>query len=118
MSESLIITLIVVSISLFIIITYVLIKGRIPEKYSILWYFFATLILLTSLFPTLFTKISDLLGFEVMSNLIIGVLIGGLLLLTMALTVIIAGQNKKTTLLIQEISIMKHEIDKLNTEKK
>ena len=117
MSESLIITLIIVSITLFIITTYILIKGRISEKYSLLWYFFATVILLTSLFPKLFSYISELLGFEVMSNLIIGIIIGVLLVLTMALTVMIAGQNKKTTLLIQELSILKSEIEKETAKK-
>ena len=52
-----------------------------------------------------------------MSNLIIGVIIGILLLLTMALTVMIAGQKKKTTLLIQELSILRHEV-KENEKKK
>ena len=117
MSESLTITLIIVSISLFIIITYVLKKGRIPEKYSLLWYFFALLILLTSLFPKVFSWISSILGFEVMSNLIIAIIIGILLLLTMALTVMIAGQNKKTTLLIQELSIVKHELENVKSKK-
>lgn len=118
MSESLVITLIVVSLSLFLIITYFLIKGRIPEKYSLLWYFFALIILLTSLFPKLFTWISDFLGFEVMSNLIIAIIIGVLLLLTMALTIMIAGQSKKTTLLIQELSIVKEELEALKEKNK
>lgn len=116
MSESLMITLIVVSIGLFAIITYVLKKGRIPEKYSLLWYFFAIIILLTSLFPKLFSWISSILGFEVMSNLIIAIIIGVLLLITMALTVMIAGQNKKTTLLIQELSILKSDVDKIKKQ--
>ena len=45
-----------------------------------------------------------------MSNLIIGIIVGVLILLTMALTIMIAGQKKKTMLLIQEISILKSEI--------
>ena len=118
MSESLVITLIIVSISLFIIITYFLIKGRIPEKYSLLWYFFALIILLTSIFPKLFTWLSSLLGFEVMSNLIIAIIIGILLLLTMALTIMIAGQSKKTTLLIQELSLVKEELEELKKKLK
>ena len=118
MSESLVITLIIVSISLFIIITYFLIKGRIPEKYSLLWYFFALIILLTSIFPKLFTWLSSFLCFEVMSNLIIAIIIGILLLLTMALTIMIAGQSKKTTLLIQELSLVKEELEELKKKLK
>ena len=117
MSLSLTITLIAVSLFLIILTTHILKKGRIPEKYSLLWYFFALLILLVAVFPNLFGFISTKLGFQAMSNLIIGVLIAILLLLTMALTVMIAGQKKKTTLLIQELSILKQEV-KLNETKK
>ena len=117
MSLGLTITLISVSLFLIILTTYILKKGRIPEKYSLLWYLFAILILLVSIFPNLFGFISAKLGFQAMSNLIIGVLIAILLLLTMALTVMIAGQKKKTTLLIQELSILRHEV-KSNESKK
>ena len=117
MSLSLTITLIAVSLFLIILTTHILKKGRIPEKYSLLWYFFALLILLVADFPNLFGFISTKLGFQAMSNLIIGVLIAILLLLTMALTVMIAGQKKKTTLLIQELSILKQEV-KSNERKK
>ena len=90
--------------------TYFLKKGRIPEKYSLLWYCFSIIILLVGIFPNLFNFVSEKLGFEVMSNLIIGIIVGVLILLTMALTIMIAGQKKKTMLLIQEISILKSEI--------
>lgn len=111
MSKSLIITLIVTSLSLIFLTTYVLKKGRIPEKYSLLWYAFALIILFVGIFPNIFTYISKLLGFEVMSNFIIAIIIGSLLLLTMALTIMMAGQKKKTTMLIQEISILKQKIE-------
>ena len=103
-------TLVVVSIFLIILTTYFLKKGRIPEKYSLLWYCFSIIILLVGIFPNLFNFVSEKLGFEVMSNLIIGIIVGVLILLTMALTIMIAGQKKKTMLLIQEISILKSEI--------
>ena len=111
MSESLTITLILAGITLIILTTIVLKKGRIPEKYSLLWYAFAIFVLLVGIFPNLFSSISETLGFEVMSNLIIAIIIGGLILLTMALTIIIAGQKKKTTMLIQEISLLKDEVN-------
>lgn len=112
MSKSLTITLIVVAIFFMLLTTYVLKKGRIPEKYSLLWYGFSLIILLVGIFPNIFGFISTKLGFEAMSNLIIGIIIGSLLLLTMALTIMIAGQKKKTTMLIQEVSMLKQKIDK------
>ena len=117
MSQSLTITLVVVGIFLLVVTTYVLKKGRIPEKYSILWYGFSLVILLVGLFPNLFGSLSDALGFEVMSNLIIAIILGSLILLTMALTIMIAGQKKKATMLIQEISLLKNEVNR-NDQKK
>ena len=113
MSVSLSITLIGVGLFLMLLTTYVLKKGRIPEKYSLLWYAFSLIILLVAIFPNLFTFISDGLGFQVMSNLIIAIILGTLIILTMALTIMIAGQKKKTTLLIQELSLVKSRIKKL-----
>lgn len=111
MPISLVISLITVSIFIAIITSFFLIKRRIPEKYSLVWYFFALVILLVALFPSLFVKISKTLGFEVMSNLVIAAMIGLLLLLTMVLTIMIAGQRKKTILLIQELSLLKKEVE-------
>ncbi len=113
MSKSLTLTLLIVSIILFAITTMVLKKGRISEKYSLLWYAFALIILLVGIFPSLFSFISSNLGFEVMSNLVIAIILGALILLSMALTVMIAGQKKKTTLLIEEISILRAEINSI-----
>ncbi|MBR1937156.1 MAG: DUF2304 domain-containing protein [Bacilli bacterium] len=111
------ISLFVFSIILFIITTSILKKGRIPIKYSLLWYFFAIIILLTSVFPNFFSWIASIVGFEVMSNLIIAIFIGLLIFLTMALTIMVAGQNKKTILLIQELSIVKKELEEKSKNK-
>ena len=117
MTASLTNTLIIVAIFMMIVTSFFLLKGRIPEKYSIVWYFFAILILLIALFPNIFVFLSKWLGFEVMSNLVIAILIGLIILLTMVLTIMIAGQKKKTTMLIQEISILKKEFEGLKKEK-
>lgn len=107
MSLNLIITLVCFSAFLIILTTHYLKKGRIPEKYSLLWYGFALIILLVGLLPDVFTFISLKLGFEVMANLIIGIIIGLLIVFNMVLSIMIAAQKKKTTLLIQEVSILK-----------
>lgn len=111
MSINLTIVLLVVALFIILLTTYFLKKGRIPEKYSLLWYCFGLMILLVGIFPDFFSNISEKFGFEVMSNFIIGIIVGILILLTMALTIIIAGQKKKTALLIQEVSILRSEIN-------
>mgnify|MGYP004455913227 CR=1 FL=1 len=114
MSINLVVLLIIMSLSIFILTTYFLIKGRIPEKYALLWYMFSIFIIISGLFPKLISSISKLLGFELMSNMILVLLIGILFLLVMSLTIMMAGQKKKTTLLIQEISLLKSEVNNDN----
>lgn len=89
----------------------VLIKGRIPEKYSLIWLLISLIIFFVGLTPSFITNISKVLGFEVMSNMIIAIILVLMVFITIALTVMIAGQKKKATLLIQEISILQKELN-------
>ena len=105
------IILLLFSITLIFTTTIVLKKGRMPIKYSLLWYFSALIVFILSVFPSIIEWIAWLFGFQTLSNLISAIMFGILLFLTMALTIISAGQNKKINLLIQEISILKKNIE-------
>lgn len=94
--------------------TYFLKKGRIPEKYALLWYAMALVLILVAIFPKVFSYIANKLGFSPMSAFLIAIFIVIILLFIMALTIMMAGQRKKTTMLIQEISILKKEIEDFN----
>ena len=109
MSISLRIALFIFALFLVFITTYILKRGRIPEKYSLIWYFVSFIILLLAIFPKVLTFISAKIGFQAVSSFIVGVLLVLLTFITMALTIIVSGQKKKTTLLIQEISLLKSE---------
>ena len=112
MSLNLVVTLIIVSILLIIFTTHFLKKGKLPVKYSLLWYAFSVIILLVGIFPQIFTFIYVKLGFEVMSNMIIGIFIGLLIVFNMALCIMIANQKQKIIMLIQEVSTLKAKDDK------
>ncbi len=112
MTWTLRISLLLFAIVLGVVTTIVLRKGRIPIKYSLLWYFCSVIIVLVAIIPFAMDFFADLLGFATISNLIIGILITLLLFLTMALTIITSGQKKKITLLIQEVSMLKNEVHK------
>lgn len=112
MELKLTITLVFASVFLIVLTTYVLKKGRIPEKYAILWYVFALIILVMSFCPRFLSIMAKNLGFQLVSNMVLVLLTSILFLLVMSLTIMIAGQKKKTTLLIQEISILKNEVKK------
>ena len=113
MSQNLTLTLIIVGVALVVLTTIILKKGRISEKHALLWYAMSLIIILAGIIPQALAEISQKLGFTVMSSFVIGIFIGILIMLTMALTIMIAGQKKKTTLLIQEVSLLKEEVEKL-----
>lgn len=107
MSYSLRLGLIIVGLLIFIITLSLLKKDRIPVKYSLIWLFSGLIILFLALIPNLFGLIADLLGFMTMSNMVVGMFIFILLMITISLTVIVSGQKKKMILLIQEVSMLK-----------
>ena len=110
MNNSLRLAVIIASIILFVLITYILKKGRIPIKYSLIWYFSDLIILLTSIFPTIMTSLARLIGFEYLSNMVLCALVLILMFITLILTIIVSGQNTKIRMLIQEVSLLKSEI--------
>lgn len=107
MSYTLRLGLIIVSLLLLIIVLVILKKGRMPVKYSLVWLFSGLIILSLALIPSLFGFFSKILGFATISNMVVGIFIFILLMITISLTVIVSGQKKKITLLIQEVSMLK-----------
>lgn len=112
MNDSLKLAVIITAIILFLVITYILKKGRIPIKYALVWYFSALIILITATFPILMTSLAHLVGFETLSNMVLCALILMLMFITLVLTIIVAGQTTKIRMLIQEVSILKSEMEK------
>lgn len=104
------IALVIYAVVLFIVVTHLLKKEKLPEKYTIIWYAFSLVILLVGIVPQFLEVISKALRFEVLSNFVIGILITLLTIMCLALSVMIAGQKKKIKLLIQEVSMLKKEI--------
>lgn len=94
-------------ILLLLTIFYILVKGKISVKYSLVWILSCGVLLIFTIFPKLLGLITRLLGFNVGSNMILASLIGILIFINISLTLIISGQTKKINLLIQEVSILK-----------
>ena len=107
MSFQLMIALIVFSLILIILISILVGRGKIPIKYSLLWY--AVFILLVGLVPDLFGAFGRLIGFNIMSDLVVGLIITVLIFLNIALTVMIASQRRRINLVSQEMALLKKE---------
>ncbi len=106
----------IVSIMLYVAIFTTLKKGRIPLKFGLVWLIPTTVIFLVSVIPNLFAWISHLVGFETISNIVIGILFVILIFICMALTIIVSGLKTKQTLLIQELSILKERVTDIENQ--
>ena len=110
-NSKLTISLLLVAFLLIIVTLVTLRKNKINVKFAIIW--FIPAIALLALLPNLFIKFAQLFGFQTISNLIIGFILVLILFLIMSLTVIITGLSKKNVLLIQEISLLKKEVEEM-----
>lgn len=117
MSLPLIIALIVFSLVLVLLVSLLVVKGKIPIKYSLLWYFLALLVLLVGLFPDFFGMLGRFIGFNIMSDLVIGVILVALIFLNIALTVMIASQRRRINIVSQEVALLKKELDDAKRKK-
>ncbi len=111
MSKSLILTVLLFAFILLFSVIHLLRKGRIPVKYALVWILSSIVVVIVSCIPNLMVSLAKFLGFELLSNMVLCIFIGLLLFLTLILTVMMAGQKKKTTLLIQELSLLKKEVE-------
>lgn len=118
MSYNLIISLLVFSIIWIAIILVILKHDKIPIKYSLVWLISAFILILVAVAPRFLEIVASLLGFETVSNMVAGIMFILLLYITMVLTIIVSKQKKKTTLMIQEISMLKQRVNQLEGEEK
>lgn len=117
MSLSLMLVLIAFAIVLVSFVSVLVAKGKIPIKYSLLWYAFAILILLVGIFPDFFGAIGRFIGFGIMSDLVIGIILTLLIFLNIALTVMIASQRRRINLVSQEVALLKKELNDAKNKK-
>ncbi len=96
---------------LFLLIVYLLRKRKLSTKYAIVWFLAIIVMLLTVLLPDVMKYIANLIGFELLSNMLLCIFIAILLFITLALTIMVSSNKRKITLLIEEISILKKELE-------
>lgn len=102
---------------LILIVTFTLLKkGKIPVKFSLLWFFISLILILVGLAPNIIVAMANLIGFKTISNLLVGILVLMLIFITMALTIIVSGQKSRIILLTQEISILKKNLEKFENK--
>lgn len=87
-------------------------KDKLKIKYTLVWFILFFVFFLILIVPNLLDFITNLLGFQTPSNMILCLLISILIVVNITLTGILTSQDKKIRILVQEISLLKS--DKTN----
>ncbi len=114
MSNVLRVLLIIFSVCLLSLILNYMSKNKLPIRYALFWLVAPVIIFIVGAFPDFAVFFTKIIGFETTSNLVIGVILAMLLFITLMLTMIVSDQKRKIKLLIQEVSLMKQELEDKN----
>lgn len=103
---------------IYIIIVIKAVKNkRMHISFSIFWLFTSLILIVAILAPTFVQKISNFLGFKVTSNMIYFIAIFLSFYLIFNLNILFSKEHRKNTLLIQEISLLKKEVEDIKNGK-
>lgn len=118
MKMSLNLVLIVITLIYIFLILKSIKKKKLQMSFSIFWLITGILLIIALLIPNLVENISKLLGFEVPANMVFCLTIFVSFYLIFNLTVALSKENKKNTLLVQELSMLKKRVEKLEENNK
>ncbi len=118
MTISLKLVLIVITLIYIFFILKSIKKKKLQMSFSLFWIITGILLIIALAIPNLVENISKMLGFEVPANMIFCLTIFVSFYLIFSLTVALSKENKKNTLLIQEVSLLKKRVDELEKSKK
>ncbi len=107
----------IAALILLIIIVACLKRNSISIKNSVAWFILPVAFLFIAIFPAPIIALSDLFGFETLSNFIFVIIIALLILVCFSLTISLSRQQVKITKLIQELSILKEKTNDQKSEK-
>ena len=82
-------------------------KDKLNIRNSIIWFITGFIIMVIALFPFILETICNTFGFVTMANLVTGILITILMLLTLKLSIIVTEQKEQIRKLVQEVSLLK-----------
>ena len=113
MNLTLKIALIIISLIYIFLILKAIRRKKINVTYSIFWIITGIALIICTIVPNLIEYISKKLGFETPSNMLFVITIFIAFYLIFNLTVILSRENRKNTLLVQEVSLLKKKVKHL-----
>jgi hypothetical protein len=105
------------SVSLLVVVVELIRRGRLKERYSLLWLFAGAVLLLFSLSRHLLESVSLLLGIQYPPSFLFLLAFFFLLLITLHFSAVISGLAEKNKHLAQELALLRQEIADLSQER-
>ncbi len=99
------------SITVLIIVLELIRRGRLKERYSLLWLLASVVLLVFSASRALLERVSSLLGIFYPPSLLFIIAFLFLLLITLHFSVAISGLSEKNKELAQELALLRHEME-------
>lgn len=107
------IALVVLGVILFLYIVRLVSNKKLLLSYSLLWILLSIVILFCAIFPEPLYIFAQLFGIELPSNFIFIIAILCLLIISLSLSIIASRQTAYSKTLIQEVALLKKELNEL-----
>jgi len=117
MSVNLTIAVAIIFVLMMLIIINKVRKGKLQLAYSIFWIISGIILIIVLLIPNCISNITNLLGFEVISNMIFFITTVMAFYLILQLMTELSKEAKRNVSLIQEISLLKKRVTDIENEK-
>ena len=104
---------IIVSLSLFLLIMYLIRSQRIKEEYSLLWIFFSLVFIVFSFWRSGLDYLSDFLGVAYPPAALFMILLMAIFLILIEFSIIISKLSDKNKSLAQEIGLLRQKLEDL-----
>ena len=108
---------IIISILFLGLVSRLIVKGRLREEYSIIWFLFTCILVGFSFWQTGLTRLSELFGVSIPANLIFTISIFIALVYLLHLSVVSSKLQKQNKQMAQEIALLKTELDEMKKDK-
>src|ERR1700709_917971 len=108
---------IVISILFLGLVSRLIVKGRLREEYSIIWFLFTCILVGFAFWQTGLTRLSELFGVSIPANLVFTISIFIALVYLLHLSVVSSKLQKQNKQMAQEIALLKTDLSELKKDK-
>jgi hypothetical protein len=102
---------IIVSLVIFGVVISLIRRRKLKTEYSLIWLCVSIIFILFSFWRAGIDKLASLLGIAYAPSVLFIILLIGIILLLIEFSIIISKQAERIKVLIQEMALLKHEID-------